>query len=101
MGKYLFIFIVIIIILGFTNPSKDDFISWATSYIIEKTDDETVKYLSPLYVPAMIDTSTEVINSGTFTIFLTEFGDKKYITLGIAQHFILLRSDNPPDPKKF
>lgn len=98
--KYLIIFIIviIIIILGTTNPSKEEFISWATNEIVEKTNDDTAKSLVPLLAPAMIDTSTEVINSGTFTIFLTEFGDKKYITLGIANHFILLRSDNLPAP---
>lgn len=90
MNKSLIIALAIIGILSFTNPSKEQYVLWATNKIIEQSNDNTIGTLVSVFAPAMIEGSTLVTNDIFFSTFITKFDNKEYVTLGILNKFITL-----------
>lgn len=97
--KFLVALICISILLGVTNPSKELYVIWAKNKLIEGSKDNTVGALVSLFAPPLIDGATTTANFGVVTIFSTEFGNQKYVTLGIVNNFIVLHHEQFKDIK--
>lgn len=87
--KYI-IFMLVIIILFLTNPTKPEFTEWTTNKLMEQAQTDMVKGLTSLFGNALIDSVTVRHNYILFSVFDVNYDKQDMKVLGISKIFIPL-----------
>lgn len=92
--KLLVITIFILLIMGVTNPSKDDYVSWTRDQVVGESTYSFGKASAAKVIASDIENSTTATNLVFISIYETKLGNDSGKTLGMFKGFIPLNENN-------
>jgi hypothetical protein len=94
MKRKMIIAVVILAVVAFlTNPSKEQYVSWAKNEAIKENGKGLAGVLTSMLAPTVIDGTTQADNYLFFTIYRTKIAKKEVTALGAFSNFIRISSN--------
>lgn len=87
-NTFLIIIIGLLIVMGVTNPTKQEYASWAKEQLMESSKDKLEQGLIGIMAQPLIENMTVQHNYILFSVFETKNGKEEYTTIGILKNFI-------------
>jgi hypothetical protein len=86
--KVIIAVLVLAILAFFSNPSKEQYVSWAKNEAIKENGKGLAGALTSIVAPTIIDGTTQADNYIFLTIFRTKIARKEVFVLGAFNSFI-------------
>jgi len=92
MRKLLIIVAVLLALLAFTNPTKDEFVSWGQAQMVNSVDNGFLKWGVSLLGKSYVENTANAKDYVFFTLYELPLGDKKETVLGVFNNFYPISS---------
>jgi hypothetical protein len=86
--KVIIAILVLAVLAFFSNPSKEQYVSWAKNEAIKENGKGLAGALTSMVAPTVIDGSTQADSYMLFTVFHTKIARKEVFVLGAFNSFV-------------
>jgi len=96
--KIIFVLVAVLLTLAaVSNPTKSQYVDWATNKMIEKTGTGLLGYITLMVAPSLIDRTTQADNFIFFSLYQTKIADSEVVVLGAFDKFVQVTKIKIPE----